>query len=251
MTTKAKWKNGVQVFYDSATFEEFPTGAVFSFKDDFIGAGGLATTPVAGSAENGYAWAKLDVSPAGAVVAGHVADGANGQFALGLDATDEAQDAVLYFGDQRGFNVKAGGVFETRASVAVLPGTGVALVFGLAGNHNLDKDTVAENAWFRLQAGASLLIETDDTTNDNDDQDTGIDIDAGDWHVYRIDFTDLTDVRFFVDGVNYSAGTTFDMSNLSDSEAIMQPYYSLDKASGTGLGTINIDYVTFWSKRTT
>ena len=29
----------------------------------------------------------------------------------------------------------------------------------------------------------------------------------------------------------------------------MQPYFSLDKASGTGLGDINIDYVKIYSKR--
>jgi len=44
-------------------------------------------------------------------------------------------------------------------------------------------------------------------------------------------------------------GSTFDMSNLSVAEQQMQPYFSLDKASGTGLGDMNIDYIKAFSNR--
>jgi len=52
-----------------------------------------------------------------------------------------------------------------------------------------------------------------------------------------------------VDGARLAAGTTFDMSNLTAGEQQMQPYFSLDKASGTGLGDMNIDYVKIWHNR--
>jgi hypothetical protein len=39
------------------------------------------------------------------------------------------------------------------------------------------------------------------------------------------------------------------MSNLTAGEQQMQPYFSLDKTSGTGLGDINIDYVKIFSNR--
>ena len=50
--------------------------------------------------------------------------------------------------------------------------------------------------------------------------------------------------------MNVATATTFDLSNLTDAEGLMQPYFSLDKASGTGLGTFDIDYVRIWSERT-
>jgi hypothetical protein len=113
----------------------------------------------------------------------------------------------------------------------------------------VDKDTVANHAWFRWQASAVLLTESDDTTNNNDDTATGLTTVVDTYGIYRIDFTDLTSVKFYVDGVRVSAATTFDMSNLSAAEKIMQPYFSLDKASGTGVGTLQIDYVRLWGPR--
>ena len=94
-----------------------------------------------------------------------------------------------------------------------------------------------------------LLIETDDTTTNNDDTATGITSVAGTYDIYKIDFTDLEDVRFYVNGVHVSTATTFDMSDLTAAEKIMQPYFSLDKASGTGVGDLTIDYVKFWGPR--
>jgi len=168
---------------------------------------------------------------------------------LHLAANSEAEDAVLYHGDNRTFDVGNGLIFETRVNMAVAPGTGVTAVFGMAGDHNLDKDTVAEAAWFRFQASMACLVETDDTTNNNDDVATGHTAVAGTYDIYRIDFTEIADVKFFINGARVASGTTFDMSNLTAAEQQMQPYFSLDKATGTGLGDINIDYVKIWQNR--
>jgi len=151
--------------------------------------------------------------------------------------------------DNKTFDVGSGLIFECRLNMAVVPGTGVTAVFGMAGDHNLDKDTVANQAWFRLQASAALLCESDDTTNNNDDKATGITLVAGTYNIFRIDFTTLTDVKFYVDGVRVASTVTFDMSNLSDAEKQMQPYFSLDKPSGSTLGDLNIDYVKIFQDR--
>jgi hypothetical protein len=119
----------------------------------------------------------------------------------------------------------------------------------MCGDHNLDKDTVTEAAWFRFDASLVCKVETDDTTNNNDDIATGHTAVAGTYDIYRIDFTDLTDVKFYINGTRVASGTTFDMSNLTAGEQQMQPYFSLDKTSGTGLGDINIDYVKIFSNR--
>ena len=246
MTMKYGFVDGVPTAYDNSTQERVPFAAPVYFYDDFLGACGAAALPVASSEEAGVPWAVVDVGDA---TEAYSADAANGAVLLHLHATSEAEDAVLYWGDQLGLDVTNGGVFEFRAQLAILPTTGVAVVAGLAGPHNLDKDTVANHAWFRWQANATGLVETDDTTNNNDDEATGLTTVVATYNVYRIDFSDLSDVKFYVDGVQVATDTTFDMSNLTAGEKIMQPYFSLDKASGTGVGDLLIDYVRFWGHR--
>ncbi len=235
------WQNtGRQVFFDGSTFETLWAGFPVVFVEDFLGVAG-------GGPFNGTTiWNVVDVNSATEAI---VDDSSNGQFLLHLAANDEAQDAVLYHGDNLTFDVGNGLIFEARVNMAVAPGTGVAAVLGMAGPHNLDKDTVANHAWFRFQASLVCLAESDDTTNDNDDVATGHTAVAGTYDIYRIDFTDLTDVKFFINGDRVAGSETFDMSNLSASEEQMQPYFSLDKASGAGLGDMNIDYVKIFSNR--
>ena len=235
------WQNtGRQVFYDGSTFETLMTGFPVQFVEDFLGSAGGG--PFDGSA----IWNVVDVGDATEAI---VADSSNGQFLLHLAATNEAEDAVLYHGDNKTFDVGNGLIFEARVNMAVAPGVGVCAVFGMCGDHNLDKDTVTEAAWFRFDASLVCKVETDDTTNNNDDIATGHTAVAGTYDIYRIDFTDLTDVKFYINGTRVASGTTFDMSNLTAGEQQMQPYFSLDKTSGTGLGDINIDYVKIFSNR--
>ena len=204
----------------------------------------MAAIPAASSEEAGVKWVAIDV---GAATQAYVADAS--AIAIALTNASEAQDAAVDYGDQLSWDVTNGGEMEFRAKLTVLPTTGVACVAGIAGPHNLDKDTVANHAWFRWQASAVLLTESDDTTNNNDDTATGLTTVINTYGIYRIDFADLSDVKFYVDNVRVSSATTFDMSNLSAAEKIMQPYFSLDKASGTGVGTLQVDYVKFWGPR--
>ena len=234
---KGSWLNGILTFFDSQTFERVDNLAPVNFYDDFLGAAINVTDGL---------WAVVDVGDATEALA---ADTANGVFQLALAATSEAEDAVLYWGDQRGIDVGNKAIVEMRVKLSVLPTTGVCAVWGIATDHNLDKDTVAVNAWFRADASGEVKVETDDTTNNNDDVATGVTVLATDWKIYRIDFSDLTDVKFYIDGARVAGGTTFDMSNLTAAEQVVQFYFSLDKASGTGVGTMQIDYVRAWSQR--
>ena len=231
---------GKQVFFDASTFETLMNTYPVQFVEDFLGMAG-------GSVFDGtMIWNVVDVGSATEAI---VADSSNGQFLLHLAADNEAEDAVLYHGDNKTFDVGNGLIFEARVNMAVAPGTGVCAVFGMCGDHNLAKDSVTEAAWFRFDASLVCKVETDDTTNNNDDVATGHTAVAGTYDIYRIDFTDIDDVKFFINGARVASGTTFDMSNLSAAEQQMQPYFSLDKATGTGLGDMNIDYVKIFSNR--
>lgn len=240
---KCKWENGIQLFYDDSTYETVQAMAPIWFKDDFIGhqqgIGSLGNTV--------DLWETVDVAGATEAL---LADTESGVFRLYLNAGgNEAEDAVLYFGDQTVIDVLNDVQFETRLSVTVAPGTGVRAVWGMCGDHNLDKDTVAESAWFSLDAGLDLCCETDDGTTNTDDQDTGTDLVAGAYHIYRIDFSNLSDVKFYVDGSRVLGTTTFDMDALTTTTGLFQPYFSLDKATGSVGGTLDIDYVAFWGSR--
>ena len=241
-----KWNwhgTGHQVWYDKSTFETLETTYPLQFVEDFLGAAGN------GPFDDTMVWGILEVGVSTNPTVEIVADSSGGQFLLHLAADDEAEDVVLDHNDNMNFDVGNGLIFETKIDMAVSPGTGVVAVLGMAGPHNLDKDTVANAAWFRMDASLVLKVESDDTTNNNDDVATGVTAVAGTYNVFRIDFTTITDVKFFIDGVRVAASTTFDMSNLSAAEQQMQPYFSLDKASGTGLGDMNIDYVKIFSNR--
>ena len=239
---KWNWHNtGHQVWYDKSTYETLKTTYPLYFYEDFLGSAGGSVF------DNTMIWQVVDVNDATEAI---VADSSNGQFLLHIHTTDEAEDAVLYQNDNKTFDVGNGLIFEARINMAVAPGTGVCAVAGMCGDHDLDKDTTTEAAWFRWDASQVCKVETDDTTYDNDDVATGVTTVAGTYNVFRIDFTTLANVKFFIDGVRVATSTTFDMSNLSAVEQQMQPYFSMDKAGGlAALGDMNIDYVKIWSNR--
>jgi len=247
---KCRWEHGIQIFYDAVTNETVHVNAPFHFYEDFVGHAGLEVGDIAET------WDVIDVSAAGdttpAILPGTAASGATGVVEIKMDAgQNEAQDSGIYWGDQTPVSVYNDTQFECRLAMHTTPGADTTAVFGMCGAHNLDKDTTAESAWFRLQGSAVLLTETDDTTNDNDDTATGITLVADEYHIFRIDFADLSNVRFFVDGVRVSTATTFDMSNLTAAEAMFQPYLMLDHAAVAQAGSLYIDSVRIWGARST
>ena len=239
---KWNWHNtGHQVWYDDQTFETLENTYPLQFYDDFLGvAGGSAF----GTTET---WNVLDVGNATEAI---VVDSANGLFRLHMHATGEDEDAILYHGDQRNFNMGNGLIFETKIDMATLPTLGTRGVVGMAGNTAADKDALLESAWFKWSGSGAVLVETDDTENETSNVATGVTCVAGTPNIYRIDFTTLANTKFFIDGVRVCASTTFDMSALAGAELILQPYFSFDKATpNEGLGDMDIDYVKILSNR--
>lgn len=243
MSLKSRIKNSMAEHWDPAqSHERMGVIAPLFFYDDFLGKEILQTE----SGSKGI-WDTVEVNLNTAI--GLVADASGGQVSLAADSDANAEDAVLYWGDQRGLDINAGLVFEFRGKLLVLPTLTGQFVLGLASDHNLAKDSVAVNAWFKFDGDGVCVAETDDGTMDNDDKSTGITVLTTEWHVYRIDFTSLTDVRFYIDGVHVATGTTFGMSAVSASTGILQPYFSFDKDADAGVGTFLLDYVKAWQKR--
>ena len=238
---KWNWHNtGHQVWYDKSTFETLKTTFPLYFYEDFLGVAG--GSPMAGTA----IWNVVDVNDATEAI---VANSSNGLFRLFLAATSEDEDAVLYHGDNRTFDIDNGLIFETKIDVAALPTLTAEAVWGMCGDHDLDNDTIAESAWFKLDGSGAVVVETDDAVNEQDDVATGVTAVPGTANIYRIDFTSLTNVKFFIDGVRVAASTTFNLSTLTGATAVLQPYFDLDKTGDAGLGDLDIDYVKIWSNR--
>lgn len=237
MSTKAEYSNGMLSFYESDTTERSTPFAPCVFEDDFLG-GGIETTDT---------WTAIDVSSAGDTTPLLAADVANGVLRLPLDTDSEAEESGITLGNQRPFVLNQGLVFEARVALQTLPTLVAEAVWGMAGDKNAVADSVAESAWFKADGSGAILVETDDTSNTDDDVATGVTLTAGEYAIFRIDFTTITDVLFYIDGSRVASGTTFDMSQVAALK--LQPYFHIAKASGTGVGVLDVDYVRVWQKR--
>jgi hypothetical protein len=207
---------------------------VVCFLDYFNRAQALTTTP----GMNG--WTVKDTSSAGTPTY-LVASGDGGGMKLTLASTSEAEVVTMYHNDVLNFDLAQIQFVEMIAKVGGVDAV-TTLTMGLGSAQSDTDDSVATNAWFRIEGSGStsnLLVETDDAVTDLDDKATGTTL-SSTYKTLRIDFTNgLADVRFYVDGERVAASTTFDMSGLTAGLNV-QPWVQLQKASGTGVPTVTI-----------
>ena len=224
-------------------------GSQCAFYDDFLG---FKLNKLIAGENTSAPWGVVETDTPEITL---VANTANGIVQITLDADDNTEDGVLYWGDQLSLGATQGLIFEARVALHVLPMAGggvepVRAIFGLASANNATKDSVTVNAWFRIESSANtvLLYESDDTATDDDDNSAGVTIVIDTYHIYRIDLTDKTAVKFYVD--NALVGTT-SMSALSTAH-LVQPFFSMSKtkaAANTGVGTMYIDSVKVWTNK--
>lgn len=237
-STKAKWQNNLLHFFDSTTFETVRPVAPVLFEDDFLGA-----------ALDTHKWTAIDAL--GATEA--IATGENGVCALTLTNAVEVQKAGLYCADMLGIVLDHKPIFEARLRFTTVPAeaTKMTAVVGLASADAADIDNITHSAWFRWDGDTVGLItcETDEgTAHETSKVTTGLTIVVNVWHIFKIDMSDPTSVKFYYDGVRVCAGTTFNMH--TDATQGFQPYIRLDKAADAGdLGVMEVDYVRVWSAR--
>lgn len=234
MSTKSKWLAGVQTFFDSITFETVQKMAPVAFYDDFLG-----------NALNTNAWGARDTAGGAEAV---VADAPNGVLGLALDATNEAQLAGVDWADQRTLTLNQGLVFESRFRLSVIPTGAVVACVGLCGDHNAAVDTVAESVWFRADGSGAITVENDDGTNETSKVATGTTLLTSTWIVARIDCTDISDVRFYINGERVASSTTFNMS--ATAALALQPVARIGKeGAAASVGTLQVDYVRVYQNR--
>jgi hypothetical protein len=240
-TIRGKWSGeGNRIrYYDSANNNEtVKVIADVFFSDDFLGKAFDVTNW----------WTALDVSAAGLTTPVLVADGASGLLSLPLDATSEVQLSGVTWGDHRPLILNQGLVFEARLALSVLPTGAVVFCAGLCGDHNAAVNTVAESIWFRADGSGAITVETDDTVNETSVIATGVTLTAGLFAVLKIDCSDITSVKFYINGSQVAAGTTFNMSQVAALK--LQPVVRIGKeAAATTVGTVQLDYIRAWQNR--
>ncbi len=189
------------------------------------------------------AWA---ITIAGTSTVQPIQSATGGMVRCELAATSGTETAALHWGDSLSLDPARHLIFEARVKMDDMGVT--SAYFGLtssysAGNHN----NVDNGAYFLSLAGDAyhLRLESDDGTNDNDDVLTQHTVVADVWSVYRIDFTQRHDVKFFVDGKRLGESTQFDMS---ESTLLLQPMFVATKSTGTDQAELEIDYVKAWQE---
>jgi len=230
-------------FYDSVSGEITDLTSSVLFYDDFIG----ADIVIPAAAESGEIWQSKTVETLGSPAVAGIAGG-NGLVQLSLDATDEAESAVLYMADRLLFNVRYGLVFEARVAITVTPTDVAECVWGLAGTHSDAPDDITYSAWFKADGSTAVVVEMDDNATDTDDTATAVVAGTTTYRNYRIDFSNYSLAKFSIDGVPVANTTTFAWVAI-EANSLVQPYFSLYKASGVGVCTMVVDHVRIFQNR--
>jgi hypothetical protein len=245
-TTKSRWKNGILEFYDSATAETIRAMAPLWFCDDFLG---YQLNDYVVAEQTGAIWLAKDTSGGAEAL---LADGPSGILRLALTADNEKQEAGLYWGDERPLVLNQGLNIEFRAALHTLPTGQAEIYFGLAGDYVegpiAEADAgPAEHIFFAFDGSGACKLFTDDATTDTDATATGITVLADAYHIYRIDCTTITDIKFCIDGARVGAATTHAVG--ATAALALQPFIMVHKETGTGVGELYVDYVKIWQKR--
>jgi hypothetical protein len=183
-------------------------------------------------------WNLKDVSAAGTPVSSN-ANITNGHWSFAFDAQNEAQIIGCNENDKVQWDPAKGLNVEVGFTVAANLGSARRLIVGMGSAHNNTFDSVANNAWFRVDAGTSIVVESDDATTDNDDKSTGETLTALTVFHGRIEFRSVNDVRFYKNlNVRLASSTTFKVGTPA-----LQFMALIQKDSGTTQDDLRLDYV--------
>ena len=254
--TKAEFRPpfvGVQYEFDANTAETVTSAAPFQFGDDFVGGGHSAGVPAAGSPVAGYPWVKKIVGSGPPTVAQPAGAASGGLMNNTLLATSEAEEASLYFNDSLQIDTTKIGQAEWRAQLVQAP-TGVAqIAIGLGSAWVGGPLNLARYLLFLWNANNTLTIQWKDGGSNTGSLTaapaggSAIATD-GNFHIYRIDWSNPADIGFWVDGgrVNTAGSVAWAPSGTN---GVFQPWHTCYKASGTGLATLSVDKIDAFNNR--
>lgn len=210
--------------------------------DDFLGDWPPAATAIGG--EGPLAWTKTETNGLGVISS----DQARGVLKFSADAVAEAATATLFM-ENSPLDPAKGGIAEFILAIYDIgDAAAVDIDFGLASDdHATDFEAIPEFVAFHLNgANLSLLCHSDDGTIDTAPVDTTIDLVDDTFYAFKIDYTDLSDVKFYYRALGASQwtrlaeATTF---NVSDASAMWTPIVMVEKTSDDTTFDVRCDRV--------
>lgn len=193
-------------------------------------------------------WGTQDTSAAGTPILAHTNIAPDGGYMMKLATTEEAEAITLYCADTLMIPIEKQPVITFGLSITSdtsggggLLGASDIIVVGLASARNATLDSIATNAWFRFEgANHNVLVETDDNSVNNDDNDTGEDWGETTPMRLTIDCRNLADIRFLVNDVDVTPETM----TMAAATGKVQPFIEVTKASAANMDhMVLIDYV--------
>lgn len=212
--------------------------------DHFDRALTLTNTPEGGN--GGFGWRSVNTVTNATAAWATLTNSQSGEIQGSLDNTNETKRTTMYTNDILSFDIDNIKKFKFRAKVSGIAAA-TTLVAGLASARNNTIDSVAANAWFRIDGGTntSLVdVESDDGTRDNDDVNTGLTL-SSTYKDFEINFENgKSDVRFFMSNGSghlqrVCEANTFNMAGYSGG---LQPIFEMQETAD-GAPVITIDKV--------
>jgi hypothetical protein len=190
--------------------------------------------------------ARWNVSTQNSPTTAAIQNAKNGVFRLIIAATSEAERNELNFNDVLPFDTTSGLVMEVGFKPVAGYGANEDFFIGFGTARNNTYASMTRRAGFGASGDNNLCTQSDDTTTDTGLIDTGQDLTAGQWHYGRIEFKSATDIWFSSgSGVptRVNSSTTF-----TTGATLVQPILSTGKASGTGVPSLDLDYVAIFAR---
>ena len=246
-TTKGEFRAGVAYDFDANTTETVASNAPFAFNDEFVGAGHSAGVPAAGSPVAGYAWVKKIVGSAPPTVAQPSGANAGGTMACSLTSTSEAEEASLYFHDSLQIDTTKIGEVEWRAALSTLPTLNAQIALGVGSAWVGGPLNLARYLMFVWNNSSTPQIYWKDGGS-NSGSLTAAPIGGSaivtdtNMHLYRIDWSNPADIAFLIDGNRVNAAGSVQWAP-SGTNGVFQPWQTVYKASGAGLGVLAVDKI--------
>ena len=178
----------------------------------------------------------------------YVTDSPAGEYSLIQSSDSEGQASQLTAGNVHWIDLFEKPIIEWRCKLD-LTGTNALgsadqrLVIGVCNDHTNAEDAlddVTVNAWFRMEGtSANIYVEADDASTNTDDQDSTVNLVNNTWNLFWIDFSNLADVKFYINGTE-QGGAAVVMSNISSS-TVVQPICCIQRDAGAEEEKICID----------
>jgi len=207
------------------------------YVDDFFGTS--ATFPVSADPATPWLAVKTGTAPT------YVRNASNA--VLTMTSTSEVQNICLAHGDALSFDIDDLLSAEFRVKVTGCT-SGTTISWGMASARADDTATMTALALFKMTGATSttdVTVETDDNVTDTAPVSSATTL-ATVFKRFVIDFSNKSDIKFYIDGNRVARSTTYTMAGYTSG---LQPFVQIQKTSSANVDAVTVDYVKIVAKR--